>query len=138
MQEAFRELLKRSENARVAENLENRQIGEQFRVLDPPRPPLRPISPPRPLISGGGLLGGLLLGFAMAALFEIKDGSLKTEVDVAQILKLPVIAVVPTVLLDEDKRRIVRRRRMMSGLAAAGTVAAAVTVWALKLWQFVA
>lgn len=138
MQEAFRDLLKKSENARVAENLENRQVGEQFRVLDAPRPPLRPISPQRPLISAGGLIAGLMLGLAVVVLLELKDTSLKTDVDVAQILKLPVIANIPTVLLDEDKRRIARRRRVLSGLGALGCVAAAVTVWALKLWQFVA
>ena len=138
MQEAFKELLKKSENARVAENLENRQIGEQFRVLDPPRVPFRPISPMRPAISGGGLAGGLFLGLLIVALLEIRDGSLKTDLDVAQILKLPVIAKVPTVLLEEEKRQIRRRRRLKSGIAALGTVGAAVTVWALKLWHFVA
>ncbi len=137
MQEAFKELLKKSESARVAENLENRQIGEQFRVLDPPRVPLRPISPMRPAISGGGLAGGLFLGLLIVALIEIRDGSLKTDLDVAQILKLPVIAKVPTVLLEEEKLQIGRRRRLKSGIAALGTMAAAYTVWALKLWHFV-
>ena len=47
MQDAFKDLLAKSEDARVAENLENRQIGEQFRVLDAPRVPFRPISPMR-------------------------------------------------------------------------------------------
>ena len=40
IQASFRDLLTKSEAARVAENLENRQIGEQFRVLDAPRVPV--------------------------------------------------------------------------------------------------
>jgi polysaccharide chain length determinant protein (PEP-CTERM system associated) len=138
VRDTFKDLQTKSESARVAENLENRQVSEQFRVLDAPRVPFRPISPMRPMFSGGGLVAGLVLGLLIAALLEIKDGSLKTDVDVAQILKLPVIAKVPTVLLDEDRRQIARRRRLASGVAALGCVAAAYTVWTLKLWHFVA
>ena len=137
LRDAFNDLLAKSQNARVAENLESRQIGEQFRVLDAPRVPLRPISPARPLISGGGLLGGLLVGLLIVALIELRDRTLKTELDVAQILKLPVIAVVPTVLLDADKRQLARRRWLLSGAAALGTACAGYMVWVLKLWQFV-
>ncbi len=138
MQDAYKDLLAKSENARVAENLENRQVGEQFRVLDAPRVPFRPISPQRVLFSGGGLIAGLLAGLLLAALLEVRDVSLKTDVDVAEILKLPVIARVPTILLDEDRRRIARRRRLLSSVAALACVGAAYTVWALKLWHFVA
>ena len=138
MQDAYKDLLAKSENARVAENLETRQVSEQFRVLDAPRAPFRPISPMRPAISGGGLFAGLFLGLVVVVLLELRDGTLKTSVDVAQILKLPVIANVPTVLIDEEQQKIVRHRRLLSGVAAVGVVAAGVTVWALKLWHFVA
>jgi polysaccharide chain length determinant protein (PEP-CTERM system associated) len=137
IQASFTDLLTKSQAARVAENLENRQIGEQFRVLDAPRVPLRPISPQRALISGGGLAGGLFLGLLIVGLLEIKDGSLKTDVDVAQVLRLPVIAVVPGVPSAEDVHRLHRRRVMLSGAAVVMTMAAGFTVWALRLWQFV-
>ncbi len=138
IQDAYKDLLGKSENARVAENLENRQVSEQFRVLDAPRVPFRPISPMRPAISGGGLFAGLFLGLLAVVLMEVRDGSLKTAVDVAQILKLPVIANVPTVLLDEEKRQIARHRRLLSSAAALCVIAAGFTVWALKLWHYVA
>ena len=77
IQASFRDLLTKSEAARVAENLETRQIGEQFRVLDAPRVPSRPISPQRALISGGGLDGGSGLGLLIVGLLEVKDGSLR-------------------------------------------------------------
>ena len=67
-------------------------------MLDAPRVPLRPISPQRVLISGGGLAAGLVLGLLIVGLLEVKDGSLRSGVDVAQVLRLPVIAVVPAVL----------------------------------------
>ena len=137
MQDAYKDLLTKSENARVAENLETRQVSEQFRVLDAPRVPYRPISPMRSVISGGGFFAGLFLGLLLTVLLELRDSSLKTAADVAEILRLPVIASVPTVLLDEEKRQIVRRRQLLSGAAAVGVVVAGAAVWALKLWTFV-
>ena len=138
LQTSFESLLTKSEAARMAENLEERQIGEQFRVLDAPRVPSRPISPQRVLISGGGLAAGLVLGLLIVGLLEVKDGSLRSGVDVAQVLSLPVIAVVPAVLTAQDRQQINRRRWMVSGTAAALTVAAGYTFWTLRLWQFVA
>lgn len=137
IQESFKDLLMKSEAARVAENLESRQIGEQFRVLDAPRVPVRPISPQRALISGGGVSAGLVLGLLLVVLLELRDGSLRNEVDVAQVLRLPVIAVVPRVLTPQDKRNMRRRRFVFSAAGVAVLVAAGGTFWTLRLWQFV-
>ena len=37
LQTTYRELLSKSENSKMAASLEQRQIGEQFRIIDPPR-----------------------------------------------------------------------------------------------------
>ena len=87
LQASFKDLVTKSESARVAADLENRQIGEQFRVLDAPRVPLRPISPRRIAISGGGLAAGLAIGLLLVGVLELTDGSFKTRVDVSEVLK---------------------------------------------------
>lgn len=65
LQNAYRGLLGKRQQARIAANIENRQIGEQLRVLDPARIPPRPEGPERLNISlfgaGAGLAVGLLL-----------------------------------------------------------------------------
>ena len=137
LQRAFEDLLTKSESARVAGELEDRQIGEQFRVLDPPRVPDRPISPQRALISGGGLLGGLMLGLLVVAALEIRDGRLRSATDVAQVLKLPVMAVVPEMPSAEDLQTRRRRRRALSGVAAVMTLAAGYVFWSMQLWHYV-
>ncbi len=53
-------LIKKSEEAQQAENLERRQKGEQFRVIDPARVPEKPFQPDIPKV----LLIGLLAGWA--------------------------------------------------------------------------
>jgi uncharacterized protein involved in exopolysaccharide biosynthesis len=47
LQEGYTSLLKRSEDAKIAVRMEQRQIGEQFRILDGARLPERPVSPDR-------------------------------------------------------------------------------------------
>ena len=47
LQGRYRELLSKSEQSKVSANLERRQIGEQFRLLDPPGCPRVPTSPNR-------------------------------------------------------------------------------------------
>jgi len=45
----------------------------------------------------GGLAGGLALGIAIAFFLESRDSSFRTERDVEIALRLPVLAMVPTV-----------------------------------------
>jgi protein tyrosine kinase modulator len=137
-QAAYKDLLTKSEQAKVASNLEQRQIGEQFRVLDPPRLPERPISPNRVQISAAGLALGLLCGIAFAALLELRDTTFRTESDVIQVLDLPVVAVVPSLVSAADLAAQRGRQRFFRGMAGAATIAGAYGFWIMKLWRYVA
>ena len=66
MQKNYQALLDKRLNAHVAENLEKRQKGEQFRVLDPANLPQTLDKPNRLLIMVLGLLGGCGLGVGLA------------------------------------------------------------------------
>ena len=70
-QKMYTELLAKSEDSKVAANLERRQIGEQFRVLDPARLPEKPVSPNRLRINGIGLALGLGLGLGIGVLLSV-------------------------------------------------------------------
>jgi polysaccharide chain length determinant protein (PEP-CTERM system associated) len=100
----YTNLLAKSENARMSANLERRQIGEQFRVLDPARLPERPISPNRVQINTMGAMGGLALGLALVLLLEYRDRSLRSEADVRAALGLPVLAVIRTLGVPAERR----------------------------------
>ena len=93
----YNDLLKKRDQSAMATDLERRQEGEQFRVLDPANLPDKPFSPNRPLFALGGFVGGLALGLGIAFLLELRDTSLKTEKDVDFYLRLPVLAMVPTI-----------------------------------------
>jgi polysaccharide chain length determinant protein (PEP-CTERM system associated) len=93
-------LLHRQSDARMSRDLELRQQGERFRTLDPASLPDRPASPNRPLIAGAGFGGGIALGIGLIMLLELRDKSLRTESDIEMFLKLPTLALVPSIQMD--------------------------------------
>lgn len=93
----YNELLKKRDQSAMATDLERHQEGEQFRVLDPANLPDKPSFPNRPLFALGGFGGTLALGLGIAFLMEMRDTSLCSERDVEFALRLPVLAMIPTI-----------------------------------------
>jgi polysaccharide chain length determinant protein (PEP-CTERM system associated) len=95
-------LLSKKEESVVAANLERRQIGEQFKILDPARVPERPFSPNRTQLNLIGMLAGLAFGIGIAAFLEYRDATLKTEDDVRTCLALQVVAAIPVLMTESE------------------------------------
>jgi polysaccharide chain length determinant protein (PEP-CTERM system associated) len=136
-QETYKGLLQKSEESKVAANLERRQIGEQFRMLDSPRVPTKPMSPQRLFVNLGGLALGLVLGLALAGLLEFLDSTYRSEKDVLGALSLPVLAVVPNLPTAADVKDAARRRWMVTATVTGVLVASAGLTVALQLWRYV-
>jgi polysaccharide chain length determinant protein (PEP-CTERM system associated) len=100
----YNDLLKKRDQSAMATDLERRQEGEQFRVLDPANLPDKPSFPNRPLFALGGLGGGLGLGLGLAFLLEMRNTSLRTERDVEFSLHLPVLAMIPAIEPQSSKK----------------------------------
>ena len=133
LRQIYTGLLTKSESARASTNLVGRQLGEQFRLLEPARLPERPISPNRPQIYTMGALGGLALGLVLALLLDYRDRTLRTEADLIAAFALPVLALVPTMAAAVDRQR---RRRTLKVAVAAGLFAVSVSLvvaWRLGL-----
>ena len=134
LRKTYEGLLSKQEDSKVAANLERRQIGEQFRTLDPARLPVKPISPNRPLINLAGALAGLGLGLGLAVLVEYRDSSFRTDDEVVGVLALPVVGVIPLVL-SAGERRTLRRRAVMIGTAFAVLLVSLAIVAAWIWWR---
>jgi len=134
LQENYRKLLVKSQDAQVAADLERRQIGQQFRIIDSARLPERPFSPDRMRLNLMGAAAGVALGLALIVLLEYRDSSFRTRDDIVTVLALPVLAVVPRMITAIERKRA-RRRRIMaySASVALVLVATAVTLWRLRL-----
>jgi polysaccharide chain length determinant protein (PEP-CTERM system associated) len=134
LRDRYNQLLTRSEDAKVAANMERRQVTEQFRIVDPPRVPERPLNPNRLRTTMMGAMAGLGLGAFVVALLEYRDRSFRTESDVVSALALPVVAVVPAMVTSRERRRQSRRRWMLSATGLATViVGTAVLVWKFGL-----
>jgi len=95
MQKNYQSLLDKRLNAHVAENLEKRQKGEQFRVLDPANLPERPEKPNRLAIMLIGLIGGCGLGIGAALGLEQLNPTFKRREEVEMLPGIRVLAAIP-------------------------------------------
>ena len=138
LQTAYASLLTKREDSKIAANLERRQIGEQFRILDPASLPERPYNQMRRIgIMASGALAGLVLGLLLVGFGEYRDLTLRQEPDVIRILSLPVLALVPE-MRSRRERRSHRIRTLAANLTAGVALLGAVgliVAWRLQFLQ---
>lgn len=90
----YDDLLKKMNQSKMATDLERRQQGEQFSVMDQPNLPDSPTFPRRDVFVGAGFMAGLILGMILVAWREYRDTSMRTERDVWAFTKLPTLGVI--------------------------------------------
>jgi polysaccharide chain length determinant protein (PEP-CTERM system associated) len=90
----YDDLLNKIQTAKMAVDLEKRQQGEQFRVMDEPNLPESPSSPKRPVFIAGGLAAGLFLGLLIVGSLEYLDTAVRSERDIWAFTKLPTLGVI--------------------------------------------
>ena len=91
----YEALLDKRLNAHVAENLEKRQQGEQFRVLDPANLPQKPEKPNRIVIMMFGLIGGCGLGVGLAIGLDLLNPTFRRREEVEIMQGIQVLATIP-------------------------------------------
>ena len=99
----FQSLMDKKYQAQMAENLERKQQGEQFMVLDPARLPEKPFKPNRNGLLIIGALLGLGIGLGLTWFRESMDRSFHEVSEVETYLKLPVVATLLN-LNEEEKK----------------------------------
>jgi polysaccharide chain length determinant protein (PEP-CTERM system associated) len=118
----YSQLLDNQLSAETATQLEIRQKGEKFSILDPAQPAERPYSPKRGLIDAGGSVAGLALGLLLALVSEVMGMSITTTQQITESTGVPVLEVIPVIETFQD--RMIRRRRIVwaavSGVLAVG------------------
>jgi polysaccharide biosynthesis transport protein len=105
----YNSLLQKQMQSQLATSLEQRQQGQQFRIIDPPSLPYKPSAPNRVLVSLGGLALGLAVGALLTALLELTDARVRHEKDLAGLVPARVLVGIPRLSTPEEDRRLVRR-----------------------------
>jgi uncharacterized protein involved in exopolysaccharide biosynthesis len=118
---SFQDFSNRRLEAMVQAQLERRQLGEQFRVLEAAFKAPEPSAPNRLLIVVLGAIFGLAAGIGTALLLEATDTSSHDARQLQTRIALPVLAAIPEILLESDRVRM-RRQRVRTAMAATGLV----------------
>ncbi len=94
----YQDLLAKGLDSELSENMEKKQKGEQFQVLDPANFPLKPLRPNRPMIILFSLLAGLAGGIGLAFIWDNLDTSFKRSDEVAGYVNIPLLATIPALV----------------------------------------
>jgi polysaccharide chain length determinant protein (PEP-CTERM system associated) len=119
----FRQLLAKRGEADVAAELEQRQKGERFRVIDQARLPERPAGPNRLRLLIVGLVLALGAAGVAVVLAEQVDTSYRRAEEVRAIAGVPVLSTIPRIVTEDDRLHAARQRRMALAAVAVGLLA---------------
>jgi succinoglycan biosynthesis transport protein ExoP len=107
----YQQIRAKQGDVQVSENLETARKGERFTMIEPPLPPEKPVSPNRILIMAMGFVLSLGLGLGAAAVRDLLDPSVRGFRDVRQLLSVPPLAAIPTIVTAAEQRTRKRRAR---------------------------
>ncbi|MFV2082722.1 MAG: GNVR domain-containing protein, partial [bacterium] len=124
----YKDLLNKKQSAQLSQNLEKRQEGEKFRVLDPANLPEKPYLPNRPKIILLGLVGGLGLGIGLVFLLESLFPAFHSLKSVQSSLDIPIIMAIPEIVIPGERKKNMIRLLLR---AAAGAAVTAVVLFLL-------
>jgi polysaccharide biosynthesis transport protein len=123
----YESLLKRYDDARVAESMETENQGERFRILEGATPPTGPSAPNRLRLLIMGLFVAALAAGLTVLLVEQYDTSFHTVNDLRQFTRVPVLVSIPRIGPSPAKRLLrgaVVSVSMLVGLMLVGTLSA--------------
>ena len=112
---SYDDLLKKKLAADVSQNLEKRQKGTQFQILDPANLPQEPFQPNRMRVMAVALLLALFLGFGGAIAWEATDLRLRSVRDFRHLYKVPILGTIPVYQDQQYQRKLALRRAAVFG-----------------------
>ena len=115
--------------ARAGEQLEDKQQGERFEVIEQATVPEWPIKPSRTKIALAGVAGGFAAGVGLILLLEMLSGVVRRPADLERIRRPPV-AELPYVFTPNERRRLWAGRVALMLVVFGGGAAA---LWAIHV-----
>jgi polysaccharide chain length determinant protein (PEP-CTERM system associated) len=102
---SYNSLLNRKLEADISVNMEKKQKGEQFQIIDPARLPEKPVSPNMPKMFMIAIAAGLGIGAGLVFLVDSSDTSVRRLDDFEEKFGMVVLASVPRIFNCRDKIR---------------------------------
>lgn len=105
IKEQYDSLLNRKLESEIAVNMEKKQKGEQFKIVDPAKLPEKPYEPNLSILFGLFVSIGLGIGGALITLMEYFDSAFRRAEEIEPYLKAPVLAYIPKISTKNELRR---------------------------------
>ncbi len=105
IRESYQSLLARRLEAELAVNMEKKQKGEQFRIIDYARLPEKPISPDVRKLFMFSIAIGLGIGGGIIFLLEFLNPVIRSEDEIETEIGLPILASIPPLAQPGDKMK---------------------------------
>jgi polysaccharide chain length determinant protein (PEP-CTERM system associated) len=115
LKSSYGDLLKKKLDAEVSQNLEKRQKGEQFQILDPADLPQVPFTPNRRQVFGIAFAVAMLVGFGGAVGYELINPTLRGKRDFQHFFQVPVLASIPIIRDTEYEAQKTRQLAVVYG-----------------------
>jgi polysaccharide chain length determinant protein (PEP-CTERM system associated) len=122
--ELYQTLSRKYDDSLLAESMEQRQKGEQFRILDSALPSSTPAAPRRSRLLLAAVALSFVLGAGSMVLLEVLDTSFHSSRDLRAYTTVPILVNIPRIVTEADARR----GRWRFRLAAVGVLVALVVV----------
>ncbi len=121
LMKTYQMLLDKKIQATMAETLEKRQQGEQFKIIDPARVPEVPVSPNTKKLMIMGLMTALLVGVGLAFLVEFfLDRRIYDPTMLETLYQTKVLTIIPLVMLPQHKKKAILKSSILGFLAFLG------------------
>ncbi len=116
--DSYQDFSNRQLEAMIQAQLERRQLGEQFRVLETAFIAPEAVAPNRLLIMIFGSIFAVAVGVGAGIMRESLDLSLHSALQLQTAVSIPVLAAIPKILLEADLAAL-RRSRIKTSLGVA-------------------
>ena len=100
----YQTLLEKKMSARLSENLEKRQKGARFRVVDPANLPQSPDQPNKPLVISLGTLAGAAAGIGLVFVVEFLNPAFRKPEDFEGVIDSPVLTSIPLFPIEQSPK----------------------------------
>ena len=128
LSDTYQQLVKRKESALISEDAERSGDTVQFRVIEPPKTPLAPIGPHRPIFLLAVLGIGLGAGIGFAVLMAEIKGAIYSKQRLIDTFSAPILGVVS---MTWSLEQLTKKRRDIFGLIGCLFTIAAVFIFLL-------
>ncbi len=125
-------LLQRLETAKITQRLQASKEGTKYTVLDPPRLPLKPFKPNKPLLTFLGLLIGGIAGICFVVLSEFLDRSFLDVEEAKEYLGMPLLGAISKITTIESIQEERERNKWAIGLTLLAGVVVVIIVLAVS------